>query len=250
MDSTNNGTADPLPEVREPVLEQAPPHYLVRRGGTPRKHSEVIAGTKFGRWTVLARLRGKKAECVCECGARRVVRVAAMVRGHSSSCGCLRRDVASQPRKHGESGTRLFSIWGSMLDRCTNKRSGGYHNYGGRGIEVCEAWKRYEEFRDWAKSHGYTDSLSIERIDVNGHYCPDNCTWITLREQNYNRRSTVRIAWNGETKTRVAWAIELGMDPLVLKKRLSCGWTVERAFTQSVRPRRKHERNPTCQETI
>jgi len=89
---------------------------------------------------------------------------------------------------HGESRTRIYRIWKGMRERCFNPNRKPYKNYGGRGISVCEEWNSYLVFKDWAINHGYSDYLSIERIDVNGNYCPENCTWIPLEDQSKNRR--------------------------------------------------------------
>ncbi|WP_438744902.1 hypothetical protein [Enterococcus sp. DIV1288f] len=106
----------------------------------------------------------------------------------------------------------MHKTWNGMIQRTTNPKNKSFNRYGGRGIKVCDEWLKYTNFKDWAISHGYDDSLTIERIDVNGMYCPDNCTWIPVKEQAINRRSTVWIEWNGERKNIKQWSDALGIN--------------------------------------
>lgn len=134
--------------------------------------------------------------------------------------------------KHGESRTRLFKIWDNMIQRCTNEKYPRYQNYGGRGISVCEEWKEYTNFRDWAKTNGYSDQLTIDRIDNNKGYFPSNCRWTTYTAQNNNQRSNCLITYQGETNTMAEWSRKLGICYETLKARLKKHhWDVERAFS-------------------
>lgn len=99
---------------------------------------------------------------------------------------------------HHESHTRIHRIWYSMRDRCNRKKHEAYRNYGGRGIKVCEEWNEYEAFHDWALANGYSDSLTLDRIDVNGNYEPSNCRWATMKEQCANTRRNHFVTVNGE----------------------------------------------------
>lgn len=133
--------------------------------------------------------------------------------------------------KHGAVGTRLYSIYTGMLKRCRQKTTNGYERYGGRGIMVCEEWKGkhgFEHFRDWALSNGYSDDLTLDRIDVNGNYEPSNCKWSTMREQCNNRRSNVFLEYNGERHTLAEWARIVGVNPTTIKDRHSKGWSAEK----------------------
>ena len=114
-------------------------------------------------------------------------------------------------KTHGESKTRLYRIWKDMRRRCRNANRTDYCLYGGRGITVCEEWQNYETFRDWAKENGYSDSLSIDRIDFNGNYEPSNCRWVTLNAQSSNTRQNVFVEINGEVKTLSEWANYAGL---------------------------------------
>ena len=144
-------------------------------------------------------------ECQCDCGNTTVVRKDSLESGHAKSCGCLANEF--RPITHGHSYDRLYGIWGSMKDRCYNKNHEYYHNYGGRGIVVCEEWKNnYMSFRKWAYDNGYDENAkrgecTIDRIDVNGNYEPSNCRWADKDMQNYNKRETKRILIDGKEMT-------------------------------------------------
>jgi hypothetical protein len=118
-----------------------------------------------------------------------------------------------------------------MIDRCYNENNNHYRNYGGRGIKVCDEWKIVSVFREWAELNGYADFLTIDRIDNNGNYCPENCRWVSRKEQNNNTRRNRLITFNGETKNLVEWSEITGIHNNTLKDRLNTGWTIEEALT-------------------
>ena len=123
-----------------------------------------------------------------------------------------------------------YGSYHSMMDRCYRKTANNYPFYGGRGITVCEEWRKYEAFRDWALSNGYSDNLTIDRIDVNGDYCPNNCRWATVYEQSNNKRTSKYISFNGETGTIREFADKYGLAYSCLYERLKLGWSIEDAL--------------------
>lgn len=157
-------------------------------------------GKRFGRLLAL-RFVGSDAKrdslwmCACDCGKEFTAAATRLVDGRTQSCGCLQIELVRKrmtihgDRKRGER-TRLYTTWKGMRTRCRNPNDSEYHNYGGRGITICDGWQEYAAFRDWAEANGYRDDLTIERVDVDGNYEPANCTWATRKEQAQNKRTS------------------------------------------------------------
>ena len=131
--------------------------------------------------------------------------------------------------------SRLYSIYAGMKERCSNPCHCAYQNYGGRGISYCEEWQDFQAFKTWAESNGYSDSLTLDRIDVNGNYEPSNCRWITFKEQQNNRTNNHLIEYNGDLKTLQQWGEIFNIKWTTLYKRLQSGWDIEKALTTPVR---------------
>lgn len=123
-------------------------------------------------------------------------------------------------RGHGMSRTRLYKIWTDMKTRCNNPNTPYYYNYGARGISVCKEWSDFEPFMEWSLDNGYTDKLTIDRINVNGNYEPENCRWITNLEQQSNRQSNHFLTYDGKTQTISQWADELGIKEKHFRREL------------------------------
>jgi hypothetical protein len=193
-----------------------------------------LTGQRFGRWKVIEKTgntRGGAAlwQCVCDCGGTGIVTGVDLRSGKSTSCVCAKaRTGRANLTTHGGTGTRLHRIWKAMNTRCTNERSAGFKNYGARGISVCNEWHSFVAFRDWALQNGYSDSLYIERKDVNGSYCPDNCTWATRLQQNVNRRFVLTNA-AGEAWSQIAK--RNGIPVTLMHGRHHDGWPIEMAAT-------------------
>ena len=197
--------------------------------------SKNLDGRRFGYLSVvkLAHAYGGHAHwlCRCDCGKDTVVKGSHLRSGHTISCGCKRGNIA-----HRESNTRLYHIWNGMRERCSNPNNPQYDSYGARGIQVCPEWLEYVNFRDWALANGYAENLSIDRIDNNGGYCPENCRWATAREQANNTRKTRLLTYNGETHSVSEWARKLNINQSTLSMRINkYGWSVEDALGKEIK---------------
>jgi hypothetical protein len=164
-----------------------------------------LTGKKFGRWTVLSFHSFKNKHtlwnCECECGNTKIIEGSSLKRGGSLSCGCLRSEMLSNRLKKWRS-ERLKEIYRNIKNRCYNRNVPTYNNYGGRGIVVCKEWIESSlKFQEWSYKNGYTENLTIERVDTNKGYQPDNCRWATMKEQQNNRRDNIKIEHEGEIVT-------------------------------------------------
>lgn len=197
-----------------------------------------LTGLRYGRLTVLrfSEMRGRKSlwECQCECGRVKIIRSDNLQSGDSTSCGCYKQDLLT---KHGDYSSRLYGIWHSMRHRCLCPTSVQYKDYGGRGISICDEWADFSVFREWALTHGYDESASkgqctLDRIDNNGNYCPENCRWVSILVQDNNKRNNVILSFDGKEQTIADWARELSINYVTLYSRIhKQGWSIARALT-------------------
>ena len=206
-----------------------------------------MTGEKYGNLVVLERgedyiysdnRRTTQWLCQCGCGNTLLVSRSALISGNTKSCGCKNH---CYDKIHGQCGTKLYHIWQSMKARCYYKKHPEYHNYGGRGIKICDEWKNdFKSFYDWAIKNGYKDGLTIDRIDVNGNYEYSNCRWATRKEQSNNRRNNHIIEFIGEKHTIAEWSEITGINEKTLYSRIRNGWSEEDVITKKVR--RKSEK--------
>ena len=203
-------------------------------------------GNQYGRLRVLKRAEnlGRLVAwlCKCQCGQTTIVRAGHLQSGHTTSCGCFSRERTSARNKihkttHGLRYTPEWAARTAMIQRCTNSKVANFHLYGGRGITVCKRWlagcKAFYEDMGPRPSNEY----SLDRIDNDGDYTPENCRWATKKEQAHNRRMNRNLTFRGKTQCIAAWAEELTMNYYTLWSRLDDNWSVERALTEPVRIR-------------
>ena len=192
-----------------------------------------LSGRKFGKLTVIKRAENNKHglprwECKCECENITLVSGQHLREGKVKSCGCFKKEAQ---KTHGMTHTRLHRIWSSMKARCENSNRKDYKRYGERGIKVCEEWHDFLTFYKWAVSNGYSETLTLDRIDVSGNYEPSNCRWATAKEQGNNRTNNHLITYNGETKTISQWAEERSINHDTLYSRINrANWDIGRAL--------------------
>lgn len=173
--------------------------------------------------------------CECECGEKIIVNGHSLRSKNTKSCGCSQRERTSDSSvKHGMFGTKLYRAWAHAKERCYNPNTKNYKDYGGRGIKMCDEWKNdSNKFIKWALNNGfdsnsYGDDCTLDRIDVNGDYCPENCRWVNKREQMNNTRTNHYLTYKGETKTLAQWSRELGIKyHIVLNRVNKKNWGIE-----------------------
>ena len=196
--------------------------------------------SNYGKWTVIQNktkmVEGRRyAYCRCECGKEKYVETGHLKHGKSRSCmSCAQLNKESRNKTHGMTKTKLYQVWQAMKRRCYNKHDKYYTSYGGRGIIVCPEWNnKFESFRDWALANDYNTGMQIDRSDNDGPYSPNNCQFVTPKENARNRRSNRIISIFGEEKVMAAWVEDNRsvVNAQVFCNRLYHGWSPEKALT-------------------
>lgn len=206
-----------------------------------------LTGQKFGRLTVVKRAKDKIRkngkheimwECLCDCGNIEIVSRGSLRSSKVRSCGCLRKENTQKMKtKHGLRNTRLYKTWSNIKSRCYNPNKDTFNYYGERNIIMCDEWKEnFLSFYNWSIEHGYKEELTIDRINPNGNYEPNNCRWITMKKQQNNKLNNHYIIYKGEKHTLMEWSEILNINYKALHKRLAyLNWSIERAFTTPIK---------------
>ena len=205
-----------------------------------------LTGQRFGMLTVIgqgeSRVIGKRKvaksywKCQCDCGNIKEICGDNLRNGLTNSCGCqVRKSVIIRSTKHGfskrgKNRSRIYKIWAKMKGRCENESDQSYMHYGARGICVCDEWHDFLTFKDWAFSNGYSDDLTIDRIDVNGNYEPDNCRWVGMDVQLSNQRTTIKITLGNVTHSLKKWCELLNLNYTTVQARRRKGMDIYKAM--------------------
>lgn len=201
-----------------------------------------LTGQRFGKWFVINRAESDKFGhaqwlCRCDCGNEKIVNSTSLKSGRSKNCGCITKERLT---KHNKFNTRLYRILHGMKGRCYNSKNDNFKNYGGRGITICQEWlDDFMNFYNWAINNGYSDELSIDRINNDGNYEPSNCRWADVKTQSRNTSRTNLITFNNETMCLRDWAKKLNINESTLNNRIRKGWNIEKALTTPVKKRIK-----------
>lgn len=211
-----------------------------------------MVGYKTGLITVIERVGSSKGQttwlCQCACGKKFIQYGGPLRKGKVKSCGHIwksrseRQKIAYNSiakKKHGGCADRLYFIWIAMRHRCYYEKDISYKNYGGRGIVVCDEWRNdYGAFKEWSIKSGYNEdaprgACTLDRIDPDGNYCPENCKWTSMKDQSNNRRNSYTITWNNETHTAKEWEVITGIPREVIYSRHRAGWSADRILSKN-----------------
>lgn len=213
---------------------------------------DKFIGKKYGNYDVIGAYRKEQnghivimLVCKCVCGKIKNIRASQAKRYINQSCGCLSKKQKRRPKGYSskEIDKRIGVIWCGMISRCYNEAETCYKEYGGRGITVCDEWRNSAlAFYKWAINNGYCDGLTIDRIDVNGNYCPENCRWATMAEQTRNTRRTINYDFNGKKMTVAEIARELNISPFTLYSRIRSGMDIKEAIETPIKRGNKNEK--------
>jgi hypothetical protein len=204
-----------------------------------------LVGKRFGRLVVLKRVDDDKNKnrrwlCLCYCGKKKIVHGSSLYAGRTKSCGCLQKEIVRKLfTKHGHSKCAIYNIWASMNQRCINPNNKEYHNYGGRGINVCKRWRN--SFPNFLKDMGERSNkkYTLERTNNNRGYCKSNCEWATSKQNSRNRRNNRPLTHNCKTQLLIEWAEETGIDRQTIATRIDrYGWSITKALTTPIRKKK------------
>lgn len=210
---------------------------------------ENIIGWRSGRLLVIDNAGKKNGHpmvlCRCDCGRSYIVRKSNVKLGKSDHCGCMRKERAKSKGTHHACGTRIYREYRQMLGRCRARSGRDYKRYAMRGITVCDEWlgkNGFEKFRDWSFQNGYADSLTLDRIDNNGIYSPQNCRWTDWKTQQRNKETSVYVTYGGKTMCYAAWSEETGVKAKDIGRRIKAGWSIGEALGFEKRERHSTKR--------
>jgi len=209
-----------------------------------------LVGKRFGRLTVVSLTDGRRHRerhwmCVCDCGNGYIVSSNGLKSGHATQCySCAKKQAGVKKRTDSYYYPALRKRYSNMKTRCYDQSYPEFHLYGGRGIKICDEWLySFHSFVRWALDSGYDPSLTIDRIDTNGDYCPENCRWVGAKEQANNRRTNRFLTFNGISDTVANWSEKTGIPYKTIYRRITrSGWSVERALTTPARLRDDNNR--------
>ena len=233
-------------ELRSNKVKQCPACHNKERG---RNALEDLSGRRYGKLLVLNLVDVSKDDkfeknwaynCLCDCGNKTIKTRTQLLTRKKVSCGC-------DYHKDGRSFERLYGIYKGMCDRCENQNIDAYRLYGERGIKVCGEWSGfdgYDNFKKWSLNNGYSDELSIDRIDNNGNYEPNNCRWATQYEQSNNTRRCRMLTYKGKTQTMTQWARETGLTVAAIRGRLKYSDDIEKILTTPIDTKYHHGKTP------
>ena len=205
------------------------------------KRLDIVPGTRYNSLTVISEAEryelpsgqtNRAFNCKCDCGNEKVIRLLHLVRGRIKTCGCFNE-------RHGASNTLLYGVWRGMIDRCTLPSNIGYQNYGGRGIKVCNAWlNSFMAFQAFAMSNGYDRGMTLDRIDSNGNYEPENCRFVPPVVNCNNRSVTFMVNYHGKRIAFTDLMRDKGIDEshwATIRGRISRGWDHSKAVDTKIR---------------
>ena len=205
-------------------------------------------GERFGRLIVIKRAENNKFNqvqwlCKCDCGNEKIVSANNLRNKQTRSCGCLKKEqdyINIAHIKHNKSNTRLYSIWKGMKNRCNSVKGKRHKFYYDKGIKVCDEWQKdFINFYNWAIQNGYKENLTIDRINNDGNYEPNNCRWATITEQNNNQSKNIKIKYNNNIYSIKEFCNKFDIKRGTLDYRLKCNWSIEKIINTPIQGKNK-----------